>query len=141
MTTSASTTPSVSPVSFGSALAALERASGLHADPTTALRETVEALWTIAAQAASTNSGGASVRVELMHRGKRILSVIIRRGLAAGALPPPCSLLAEQGRPPAPLAGGPAPPALGPPPAGPARGRGPGGGAPRGPPPPPPRPR
>src|SRR2546422_87132 len=104
MTTSASTTPSVSPVSFGSALDALERASGLHADPTTALRETVEALWTIAAQAASTNSGGASVRVEVMHRGKRILSVIIRRGLAAGAVRPPCRLWAEQGLPHAPLA-------------------------------------
>src|SRR2546422_11140207 len=104
MTTSASTTPSVSPVSFGSALEALERASGLHADPTTALRETVEALWTIAAQAASTNSGGASVRVELMHRGKRILSVIIRRGLAAGGFRPPSTLSGYEGLAPAPLA-------------------------------------
>src|SRR2546430_17674887 len=104
MTTSASTTPSVSPVSFGSALEALERASGLHADPTTALRETVEALWTIAAQAASTNSGGTSVRAELMRRGKRILSVIIRRGLAAGGLRLRCGLRAEPGPPRAPLA-------------------------------------
>ena len=113
MTTSASTTPSVPPVSFGSALEALERASGLHADPTTALRETVEALWTIAAQAASTNSGVTSVRVELMRRGKRILSVIIRRGLAAGAFRPRCSLWAEQGLPHALMAGACAPWVLG----------------------------
>src|SRR2546430_14968554 len=117
MTTSASTTPSVSPVSFGSALEALERASGLHADPTTALRETVEALWTIAAQAASTNSGGASVRVELMHRGKRILSVIIRRGLAAGGFRPRCSVWAAPGPPHAPTARACAPRGLGLPPA------------------------
>ena len=97
MTTSASTTPSVSPVSFGTALGALERSSESHDDPTTALREAVEALWTIAAQAASTNSDGASVRVELVERGERILSMIIRRGLASGAFRPRCRRWAVQG--------------------------------------------
>jgi len=105
MTTSTSTTPSVPPASFGTALGALERSSESHDDVTTALREAVAALWTIAAQAASSNSGGASVRVELVQRGKRILSVIIRRGLASGAFRPRCRLWAEQGLPHAVMAG------------------------------------
>ena len=97
MTTSASTTPSAPPGSLGIALGALERFSDSHDDLTTALREAVEALWTIAAQAASTSSGGASVRVELVQRGERILSAIIRRGVASGAFRPRCRAWAEQG--------------------------------------------
>src|SRR5256712_4365451 len=97
MTTSASTTPSVRPGSLGTALGALERSSESHDDSATAVREAVEALWTIAAQAASTTAGGVSVRVELVQRGKRILSVIIRRGLASGAFRPGCRAWAEHG--------------------------------------------
>ncbi len=99
------TTRSVPPACFGTALRALERSNELHDDPTTALREAVAALWTIAAQAAregafqeaSPGSGGASLRVELVHRGERLLSAIIRRGLASGVFRPRCRHWAEQG--------------------------------------------
>jgi hypothetical protein len=98
-------TPSVSPLWFGTALGALERASESHEDLATALREAVEALWTIAGQAAregafeeaSANSGGASIRFELVHRGKRLLSGIIRRGVASGAFRPRCGRWVERG--------------------------------------------
>jgi len=90
------TTRLIPPVSFEAALAALERSSESHGDPTTALREAVDALWTIAAQAAR-EGAFASDRVELMQRGKRVLSVIIRRGLASGAFRPRCRTWAEQG--------------------------------------------
>jgi len=97
MSTSASTTPSAPPVSLGIALGTLERSSESPDDATTALREAVEALWTIAAQAASTNLGGASARVELVQRGKRILSGIIHRGVVSGVFRPRCGVWAEQG--------------------------------------------
>src|SRR5712691_5839837 len=105
MSTLAMTTPSVPPLSSGTALGELERYSESHDDPTTALREAVEALWTIAGQAARdgafeeapASSGGASFRVELVHRGQRILSGIIRRGVASGAFRPRCAQWAEQG--------------------------------------------
>jgi len=77
-------------------LEALERSGATSADPATELREAVEALWSIASQA-SADSDGASLRVELMHRGKRSLRSIIRRGLASGAFRPLCTRWAERG--------------------------------------------
>ena len=65
-------------------------------DVATELRDGVEALWAIAARA-SADPDGASLRVELMHRGKRTLRSIIRRGVAAGAFRPRCSRWAESG--------------------------------------------
>ena len=75
---------------------ALERSGATSADPATDLRDAVEALWAIAAQA-SADSDGASLRVELMHRAERILASIIRRGVAAGAFRPRCARWAERG--------------------------------------------
>ena len=98
--------------SIETVLEALERSGDASADPATALRDAVEALWAIAGRA-SADPDGALLRVKLMHRGKRILSVIIRRGLAAGAFRPRCSLWAEQGLPHALMAGACAPWVLG----------------------------
>ena len=58
------------------------------------LRDTVEALWAIAE--ASGEPWGASLRVQLMDRGKRILGRIIRRGVATGAFRPVCPRWAER---------------------------------------------
>ena len=66
------------------------------ADPATELRAAVEALWAIAARA-SADSDAASLRIELMHRGKRMLRSIIRRGVASGAFRPRCARWAESG--------------------------------------------
>jgi hypothetical protein len=77
-------------------LEALERSGAPSADPATELRDAVEALWAIAARA-SADSDGASLRVELTHRGKRILRRIIRRGVASGAFRPVCSRWVERG--------------------------------------------
>ena len=66
------------------------------ADPATELREAVEALWAIAAQA-SADSDSALLRIELMHRGERILRSIVRRGVASGAFRPVCARWAESG--------------------------------------------
>jgi hypothetical protein len=98
----------VSPVAACSSetvLEALERSAAASADPATALRDTVDALWAIAAQAAregafdeaAADAGGASLRVELMHYATRVLVSIIRRGVAAGAFRPLCSHWAERG--------------------------------------------
>jgi hypothetical protein len=81
------------------ALGALERSSESPHDATTALREAVDALWAIAAQAAREGAfeagaadwGGASLRVELVRRGRAILSRIIRRGVVTGAFQPSCA--------------------------------------------------
>jgi hypothetical protein len=74
------------------------------ADPATELRDAVEALRAIAARAAA-DSDGASLRVELVHRGKRTLRSIIRRGVASGAFRPVCAGWAERGLVHALLAG------------------------------------
>src|SRR5882672_8413241 len=94
-------------------LGALERSSESHHDATTALREAVESLWAITAQAAREGAfeagaadwGGASLRVELLHRGQRILSGIIRRGVATGAFQPSCAAWAIERLPHAIVAG------------------------------------
>jgi hypothetical protein len=76
---------------------ALERCGNVSADPATALRDAVEALWTMAAQAASAEPGAASRRADVMRRSERILASIIRRGLASGAFRPRCPRWAESG--------------------------------------------
>ena len=65
-------------------------------DAATELRDAVEALWVSAARAAA-DSDGASLRVELMHRGERVLGSIIRRGVTSGAFRPVCTGWAERG--------------------------------------------
>ena len=59
------------------------------------MRAAVEALWAIAARASA--SDGASLQVDVIHRGKRTLRSIIRRGVASGAFRPRCSRWAESG--------------------------------------------
>jgi hypothetical protein len=94
-------------------LGALERSSESHHDAPTALREAVEALGVLAAQAAREGAfeagaadwGGASLRVELVRRGEGILSGIIRRGVATGAFQPSCAAWAIRRLPHAILAG------------------------------------
>jgi len=89
----------VSPVdacSIETVLEALERSGDASADPATALRDALEALWAIAGRA-SADSDGAPLRVKLMHRGKRVLRSIIHRGVVSGAFRPRCSRWAESG--------------------------------------------
>jgi hypothetical protein len=77
---------------------ALERSSRASADPTTALAETVAGIWWILEQAASAQGldvarGGIRAvlaRRQLVRRGTRALSRVIRRGVAAGAFRPAC---------------------------------------------------
>ena len=99
------TTPSVQPLSSGTALGALERYSESHDDPTTALREAVEALWTMGAQAAAEGTLDALRRRELVRRGTNALSTIIHRGVASGAFRPTCALWATRRLPHAIVAG------------------------------------
>ncbi len=76
----------------------LERHSRLDPDSTTALRETVEALWKTIEWAAAESALDASqhrvrallARRELVRCGTRILSAVIRRGVAAGVFRPAC---------------------------------------------------
>ncbi len=76
----------------------LEHHSRLDPDPTTALREIVEALWKTIERAAAESGLDASqhgvrallARRELVRRGTCILSAVIRRGVAAGAFRPAC---------------------------------------------------
>jgi hypothetical protein len=68
-------------------------------DPTTALREAVEALCTIAGQAAAEGTLDALRRRELARRGTNALSTIIHRGVASGAFRPPCALWATRNLP------------------------------------------
>jgi hypothetical protein len=65
-------------------------------DAATELRDAVDALWASAARAAA-DSDGASLRVEVMHRGERVLGSIIRRGVASGEFRPVCTRWAERG--------------------------------------------
>src|SRR5260370_38957070 len=67
-------------------------------DATTALRETVEAIWTVVEHAASARAPDGSrrdtsallARRELVQRGTCALSAVIRQGVASGAFRPPC---------------------------------------------------
>jgi hypothetical protein len=74
-------------------------------DPTTALREAVEAIWAIADRAATEGTLDALRRRELVRRGTSALSTIIRSGVASGAFRPPCPQWATRGLPRAIVAG------------------------------------
>lgn len=94
-------------------LRSLEHSSTSGRDPTTALRETVEAIWRIVEQASSErrldgSRYGASAllaRRELVRRGTYALSAVIRRGIASGAFRPRCAAWAIRGLPFAIVAG------------------------------------
>jgi hypothetical protein len=78
---------------------ARERAHRPAADPTTALRETVEAIWKIVEHAARESALDGSrhdidavlARRELVRCGTRELSAVIRRGVESGAFRPACA--------------------------------------------------
>jgi len=74
-------------------------------DPTTALRERVEAIWAIAERAAGQGTLDALHRRELVRRGTSALSTIIRSGVASGAFRPTCPMWATRGLPRAIVAG------------------------------------
>jgi len=79
-------------------LRSLERSWRPDRDPITALRETVEAIWTIVEGTVSDRSldalheGGSALlaRRELVQRGTCILSEVIRRGVDSDAFRPAC---------------------------------------------------
>jgi hypothetical protein len=79
-------------------LRSLERSWRPDRDPITALRKTVEAIWTTVRQAVSEPVPEPSrhtvrallARRELVQRGTWILSAVIRRGVDSGAFRPPC---------------------------------------------------
>src|SRR2546427_11643975 len=90
---------SLLPARVDTQLRSLERCREPNRDPATALRETVEAIWRIVEQASSETALDGShhgvtalfARRELVHRGTRVLSAVISRGLASGAVWPPCT--------------------------------------------------
>ncbi len=91
----------------------LERSRRSDDDPTTALRETVEAIWTSVEQAASASALDLSrhgvrallARRDLVRRGTCMLSAVIRRGVASGAFRPQCASWAIERLPYAIVAG------------------------------------
>src|SRR5207253_7548456 len=95
---------SLLPRSVDGQLRSLERSRESDRDPTTALHETVEAIWKIVEQAASERSldgshhgaRGLLARRELVQRGTCALSAVIRRGVASGAFRPRCTSWAIQ---------------------------------------------
>jgi hypothetical protein len=80
-------------------LRARERSHRSEADPTTALRETVEAIWKIVEQAARESAldgprhdiDAVLARRELVRCGTRALSAVVRRGVESGAFRPACA--------------------------------------------------
>jgi len=62
-------------------------------DATTALRETVEAIWKLVEQASSEQAldGSLLARRELVQRGTCALSAVIHQGVATGAFRPGCA--------------------------------------------------
>ena len=62
-------------------------------DATTALRETVEAIWKVVEQASSEQAldGSLLARRELVQRGTCALSAVIHQGVATGAFRPGCA--------------------------------------------------
>jgi len=60
-------------------------------DATTALRETVEAIWKLVERASSDDTGGLLARRELVQRGTCALSAVIHQGVATGAFRPGCA--------------------------------------------------
>jgi hypothetical protein len=68
------------------------RRSGKSArDATTALRETVEAIWKVVEQSSSADTRGLLARRELVQRGTCALSEVIRQGVASRAFRPACA--------------------------------------------------
>jgi hypothetical protein len=88
-----------------SALAAVERTAQADADPTRALHDTVEAIGNIAQRAAAQGTLDGECRRQLVPQGGRILSAIIRRGVASGAFRPGCTRWALESLPHALVAG------------------------------------
>src|SRR5258705_150785 len=68
------------------------RAGKSDRDATTALRETVEAIWKVVEQASSEQAldGSLLARRELVQRGTCALSAVICHGVASGAFRPHC---------------------------------------------------
>jgi histone H3/H4 len=89
---------SLLPARIDRALRAVADAAKTEGDPATALRNTVEAIWTTVTQAVSEPALEPSrhtvrallARRELVQRGTRILSAVIRRGVESGAFRPRC---------------------------------------------------
>jgi len=90
---------SLLPPRVNTQLRSLERSSKVDRDPTTALRETVEAIWRIVEQAGPERALDGSrygarallARRELVQRGTWTLSGVIRRGIGSGAFQPRCA--------------------------------------------------
>lgn len=74
-----------------SVLWAVEQRAQSDGDPTRALRDTVEAIESIAQRAAAEGALNPLRRRQLVPQGGRILSAIIRRGVASGAFRPGCT--------------------------------------------------
>ena len=91
--------PSLLPPRVDTELRSLERSSKVDRDPTTALRETVEAIWRIVEQAGPERALDGSrhgvrallARRELLQRGTYTLSGVIRRGIGSGEFQPRCA--------------------------------------------------
>jgi hypothetical protein len=90
---------------LGSTLEVLERATLSDGDPTRALHDAVEAIGKSAKRAAAEGALDARRRRGLVSQGARILSTIIRRGVASGAFRPPCARWAVERLPYAIVAG------------------------------------
>lgn len=88
-----------------STLRALERATQLDGDATRALHDAVAAIGKVAEREAGDGQRDRLRRRQLVSRGARILSAIIRRGMEAGTFRPPCPRWAVQRLPRAIVAG------------------------------------
>ncbi len=88
-----------------SALLAVERRAQSDGDPTRALHDAVQAIGDIAQRAAGQGALDTLGRRQLVPQGGRILSDIIRRGVASGAFRPGCTRWAVESLPHALVAG------------------------------------
>lgn len=90
---------------LGSSLGALERATHSNGDPTRALHDAVAVMGKVAERAAGEGALDARRRRQLVSRGARALSAIIRRGVESGTFRPSCARWAVDGLPYAIAAG------------------------------------
>jgi hypothetical protein len=88
-----------------SALLAVEQSARCDGDPRRALHDTMQAIESIAQREAADGALNARRRRQLVPRGGRIVSAIIRRGVAAGAFRPGCPEWAVESLPQALVAG------------------------------------
>ncbi len=88
-----------------SALLAVEQSAQCDGDPRRALHDAVEAIANIAQRAAADGALNALRRRQFVPQGGRILSTIIRRGVASGAFRPGCTQWAVESLPQALVAG------------------------------------